>query len=230
MAATGVLVGLAAEAACLAGLGDGIVIARSGARPERALCQCESLIAGGAAALVSFGIAGALVPGLEPGALLLPERVVTPAGAGAGTADRGWHQRVAGLAGAAGLAMVTGVALAGSDHAVTGVAAKAALARTSGAAAVDMESHIVAAVARRHGLPFLVVRAIADPADRAIPGAALAGLGPDGETRPWAVVVRLLASPWSLPALLRLAADSKAGLTALAELAGRLGPAAFRLL
>jgi hypothetical protein len=92
-----------------------------------------------------------------------------------------------------------------------------------------MESHVVAAVAREHGLPLLVLRAIADPADRAIPGPALAGLGPDGDARPLAVALRLLAAPWTLPALLRLAADSQAGLSALSRAVQCLGPAAFLL-
>jgi len=228
MAATGVLVGMMTEAACLAPLGDTVTIACSGARAELARARAEALAAGGAGALLSFGIAGALAPGLAPGALLLPRAVVV-AGRGERAATPDWHRRVAELVGAAGLPLLSGVTLAGSDGAVTGAGAKAALAAATGSAAVDMESHILAEVAARHGLPFLVLRAIADPAERGIPGPALAGLGPDGETRPGRVALRLLAAPWTLPALLRLAKDSEAGLAALRAAVSALGAAAFRV-
>ncbi len=229
MTVSGVLVGMKTEAACLAPLGHVVTVACSGARAELARARAEALVAGGAAALISFGIAGALVPGLAPGTLLLPRAVVVP-GRGEWPATPVWHQRLLELAAAAGLALQGGVTMAGSDGAVTGAAGKAALARASGAAAVDMESHILAAVAARHGLPFLMLRAIADPAERGIPAPALAGLGPDGETRPGAVALRLLEAPWTLPALLRLAGDSKAGLEALGIAVSALGPAAFRAL
>lgn len=226
MAATGVLVGMKSEAACLVPLGDAVTVACSGARADLARARAEALAAGGVSALLSFGIAGALAPGLPPGALLLPRAVVAGRGEWAVSAE--WHRRVTELAGEAGLPLLSEVTLAGSDGAVTGAAGKAALAASSGSAAVDMESHILAEVAARHGLPFLVLRAIADPAERGIPGPALAGLGPDGETRPGAVALRLLAAPWTLPALLRLAKDSEAGLKALRAAVSALGATAFR--
>ena len=138
-----------------------------------------------------------------------------------------WHQRVNEQAKAAGLALLSECTMAGSDIAVAGAMGKKALARSSGAVAVDMESHILAQIAARHGVPFLILRAIADPAERGIPAPALAGLGPDGETLPLAVVLKLLAAPWTLPALLRLARDSQAGLSTLKAAVSALGPAAF---
>jgi len=222
-----VVVGMAVEAGCLDGLPP-VRIACSGGRPDVARERAERLVADGATALVSFGIAGALVPGLAPATLLLPPAVVGPSGE-MFTVDAAWHARVALAAARSGQPLVTTARLAGSDLAVTTVAAKAALALATGAAAVDMESHMVAAVAREHRLPLLVLRAIADPAERAIPAPALVGLGPEGEARPLAVALRLLTAPWTLPALIRLAADSQAGLAALGQAVRRLGPAAFRL-
>ena len=224
MAATGVLVGMKSEAECLEPLGAAVTVACSGARADLARQRAEALAAGGVSALLSFGIAGALAPGLAPGTLLLPRAVVVP-GRGEWAATPDWHRRVRDAA--PGLPLLSDVTLAGSDEAVTGAAGKAALARASGAVAVDMESHILAAVAARHGLPFLMLRAVADPAERGIPAPALAGLGPDGETRPAAVALRLLAAPWTLPALLRLARDSEAGLAALRAAVSALGPAGF---
>jgi hopanoid-associated phosphorylase len=213
------------EAECLAGLA--VRIACSGARPWLAREGAERLIAEGATALMSFGIAGGLVPGLEPGALLLPPAVIAPESDDVFPVDKAWHARVMAAAAACGLPLVTTAPVVGLDRAVTTVAEKAALARTTGASAVDMESHVVAAVAREHGVPLLVLRAIADPARRTIPAPALVGLGPEGEARPLAVALRLLAAPWTLLALMRLAADSRAGLVALDQAVQRLGPAAL---
>ena len=84
-----------------------------------------------------------------------------------------------------------------------------------------MESHAVAAAAARAGVPFIAVRAIADPAERAIPTSALAGLAPDGSTRPIAVVARLALRPWQIAGVIRLAADSAAALAALRGVALR---------
>jgi len=57
---------------------------------------------------------------------------------------------------------------------------KAGLFHTTGAIAVDLESHLVAQAAARAGRPFLILRAIADPASRSLPPAAVNGLDSDG--------------------------------------------------
>src|SRR5262252_8879205 len=50
-------------------------IIQSGPGPERAASAATAALASGASALLSFGLAGALRAGLEPGAVLLPRRV-----------------------------------------------------------------------------------------------------------------------------------------------------------
>ena len=77
----GVLTGLAAEARLLerALTGSDVIIARTGAVPERAEAAAESLVAKGAAALLSFGLAGGLDPTLRAGDLVLADRVVRAA-------------------------------------------------------------------------------------------------------------------------------------------------------
>ena len=92
---------------------------------------------------------------------------------------------------------------------------KADLFESSGAAAVDMESHAVAAVARKYSLPFLPVRAVADPATRSVPEFALTALSPGGRIRPGAVIARLLARPWEIRELLGLAVETRAAMASL---------------
>ena len=214
----GCIVGLRREARLLGRLSDQLPVACAGADAARAATLARGFVDRGVGGLVSFGLAGGLDPALAPGSLLLPELVLLPDGRSL-PVDRAWRRRAAALLPLAGSA-----ALAGSDRAIVDVADKASLRRTSGAAAVDMESHAVAAVAAAAGLPFLVIRAIADPAGRALPPAALAGLSPDGGTRPWAVLLALLHSPGQLPALVRLAGDSAAGFAALGRVGRLLGP------
>jgi adenosylhomocysteine nucleosidase len=214
--AIGIVTGSRAEARCLPAIEGRI--ACSGADAARARRQAERLAAE-VAGLASFGLAGALAPNLKPGDLLLPQEVIAPDGSHIAT-DPAWRERLIALAGAANWPDP----LLGSDALVGSVAAKAALRRASGAIAVDMESHAVALAARAAGVPFVVVRAIADPADQALPAAARVALNGGGRVRVPAMAAALLRHPGELPALLRLAGQSGAGLRTLRRVAARAGP------
>lgn len=219
---TAVLTGVETEAACLAGH-DGLRVACSGADAMAAERLAGRLVADGARALVSFGLCGGLDATARPGTLLLPDTVVLTEGDTVAV-TAAWRARVARAAAAAGCRALSDGRMAESRSVVASAPDKQRLAAATGAVAVDMESGAVARVAVRHGLPFLVVRAVADPAERTIPGAALAAVRPDGRVDHAAVVRHLLAKPWQLPHLLRLARDSAAGLTTLRRTAVLIGP------
>src|SRR5262249_61247120 len=85
--------------------------------------------------------------------------------------------------------------LLGTDAIVAEVAEKAELHRTTGALAVDMESHVVADVARRYGLPFAAVRVVCDPAHRALPPAGRLCVKPGGRMDLAGAMRVLLAGP-----------------------------------
>jgi hopanoid-associated phosphorylase len=210
-----VVTGLRAEARCLRGLS--VRVACSGASPERARAAAARLLAEGAAALVSFGLAGGLAPDLRPGDLLLPETVRAPDGRSLPT-DSGWRGRLRARFETGGL-RARGGSLAGSERIVGIVAAKRALREASGAMAVDMESHEVAAVARAAGIPFVAIRAVADPYDRVIPQAALEALTPDGHVRVLATLGGVIREPGQLIALVRLGRASAAALATLRRVA-----------
>jgi adenosylhomocysteine nucleosidase len=219
----GVITGLRAEARCLEGLD--VLVACSGARPERARAEAARLIAEGVTALVSFGLAGGLAPTLAAGDLVLAAAVALPGGWQVVT-DAAWRGRLGKLLG--GMRRCEGT-LAGSDRLVASPAVKAALHVSRGAGAVDMESHAVAAAAAAAGLPLLVIRAIADPCDRALPPVARKALGPQGELRPPALLGALLRRPQDLAALLRLGRDSARGFATLRRVAALAAPdLAFR--
>jgi hypothetical protein len=119
--------------------------------------------------------------------------------------------------------------IAGVDYAVASPDAKRRMHAETGAATVDMESHLVARLAATHGLSFTAVRVVIDPAHRAIPDAALAGMRPDGGTSITAVMRELIAGPSQLSGLLRLAYDGYAARRALLRVRRLLGPDFGRL-
>lgn len=216
----GVVTGLRAEAAVVRSLVAPGDIAVTGGRADRAMFMIDALIASGCAGLVSFGIAGGLAPGSGPGILVLADRVVD--GVRSYGCDGAWSVRAAGALDRAGLPLRRG-AIAASAAIIGTPAAKAELHGAGGALAVDMESGAVAAAAVRAGLPFLVLRAIADPAERALPPSVAVGLRANGTTDPLAVLAALMRAPGQLPGLLAAARDTARALTALRRASVCLG-------
>ena len=195
MSAIGFVTGLTAEARLLEK--TGFLVAAGGGGPEGAYRAAERLIGQGAKALVSFGLAGGLAPGVAPGALLVPRAVA-----------EGAEHYPCDPALAAFLGGATGdTILAGTDIAAT-VAQKAALYSVTRIGAVDLKSGAVARAARAHGLPFAVLRAIADPATRTLPPAALVPLKPSGAIDLPRILRSVLANPAQIPALIGLARDA----------------------
>jgi nucleoside phosphorylase len=104
---------------------------------------------------------------------------------------------------------------------------KAALYHSTGAVAVDMETHIVAALAERVGQPLLVIRAISDIAAQSIDPRVLTLIDATGGVRPRAVAAHLLHDPTSVVSLVHLAraahiAERRLG-TAVVRVLGALG-------
>lgn len=211
--------GLAAEARIAERIGWQAVAAGGDAEAtRRAMAQ---LVAGGARALVSLGICGGLDPALSSGALILPQ-VVTSEDGGRRRVDAALRGVLAAALGRAGIPALGGDVL-GSARAVDTPSRKAALNRQTGAIAVDLESHLVAAAAAAAGLPFAVLRAVADPAERALPPAALIGLDALGRPALGRILWSLARQPAQLPALLQIARDTRRALAALRRAGEALG-------
>jgi len=224
----GIVTGMVAESNCLL---KRIDRAAPEARPllycaaasaRRAHDGALDLVRQGATALVSFGIAGALSPTLAPGSLILADSVRTAEGAHWRTASA-WRQDLVGEVG-----MAAGGAMLATETAIRSATEKHRLHAETGAVAVDMESGGVARAAETAGVPFLVVRVVADPATRRLPPSAFAGLGPDGRQRPFAVLAALTRRPWDIAELVRLGRDSSVALRRLRGVASR-GPSLFRV-
>ena len=208
----GIVCGLKSEAAVArrAAATVSCRIAVSGARAAEARAIAGRFVDEGAGLLLSVGVSGGLDPALQPGALIVSQRVLCPDGRPIVADCVGLRSEM----GPAGGGWITGSIL-GSDVIVQTAAAKSRLYRATGALAVDMESHAVAAVAEAAGIPFLAMRAIADPADRALPPPAMDAIAPDGSTRVLATLLRVARAPKHFPELLQLGRDSEAALKAL---------------
>lgn len=217
----GAVTGLAAEAKIARQLGMTVAVSGGGGRQgsERALSELRRA---GVTAIVSFGIAGALAPGLESGALVIPDAVVAEDGSSL-PVDMDWQGRLIDAAGAKRIAVTLGGIL-GADAIVATAAEKADLFVSTAAIAVDLESLHIALAARRARLPFVVLRTIADSADRDLPPAALLPLKADGRPSLGAVLGSVMRSPGQIPALISVARDTSAALRALRQVAQALAP------
>ncbi|WBO24529.1 phosphorylase family protein [Sphingomonas abietis] len=222
--------GMKREAKALAR--DGVTVVTAGTDAARLEAELEAGVAAGATAILSMGLAGALAPLLNVGdwvvGTLSPigmERREWSVGAGSSrpkdrlqAADlqpagikpvarkdgsRDWISRIA---------KILPGAVVGRIHAdgamVVTAAQKEQYHFSERALACDMESHIAAAVARRHGLPFAVARVISDSAHRTLPRAAQVAMAPDGGVRIGAVLLAILSRPWQLPALIGVGLDA----------------------
>jgi hopanoid-associated phosphorylase len=221
----GVVTGLASEAACLSGIANDErpPIRCAGADALRARRFAEALVReDGCGALLSFGLAGGLAPGLAAGALVIADAVIAPDGRRLPT-DAGWREGL--LARLRGGPRTAIGAVLGRDSALTARTAKRDAFRRTGAVAADMESHGVAEAAARSGVPFLALRAVADPESRRIPGWVAGSIAADGTVAYARVVVGLVLRLWDAPALIGLAADSEQALASLSRAALLAGPA-----
>jgi hopanoid-associated phosphorylase len=178
----------------------------------------ERALVDGARGLISFGIAGALQPGLKPGMCVVGTAVLSEGQNFA--ADGAWTDRLS-----AALPKARRETVFGSSRAVGEVDAKTALYRATGAAAVDMESHVVARIATAHGLPFAILRVIADSAEQRLPPAAVNGMKSDGTPDIVAVLKSLGYEPGQLPDLMRTAFAARHAMAELFRCHRLLGPA-----
>jgi adenosylhomocysteine nucleosidase len=173
-------------------------------------------------AILSFGLAGALAPGLRPGDCIVGTAVMD--GETRRCADAAWLATLRMQLPAAKAGMLLGA----DAMLLTCTEKRAARARTD-ALAVDMESHVAARVAARFGLPFVAVRAISDAADRNLPHAVSVGLAPDGGMALWPVLRALARRPTELPGLFRAAGEAERAFRTLADARHLLGPGLGRL-
>jgi len=193
----------------------------AGVGAKNAFAASELLIAEGAAALLSWGSAGALHPKLSPGNLILPKSVISSQ-KNVFHSDGDWHNRL--VARLTNRVEIHSEPLAQSPSVLASPTEKFNLFNQNDAIAVDMESGSVAGMASRANLPFMAIRAIADTTDMAIPASALNAIDEYGRLRPMRLLSSLARKPSDMLLFPRLSRSFRAARTTLAtvvRLAGK---------
>jgi hopanoid-associated phosphorylase len=189
----GILCGLESEAKIARRI-TGARVACAAARPGKARALARELIAQGATRLVSFGVAGGLMPEQPVGSLVIGTLVKSATGSW--HCDSAWNNT---LAQKLPRALHGGVW--GSETLVPTAEDKRALYEQYDCAIVDMESQCAAEAAAEAQIPFAVLRAVCDTANMNVPPVVMAAIGEDGRIDIMRAVTHLARRPREIPGL-----------------------------
>lgn len=197
-------------------------VIRAGIGAEHAATAAQRLLDDGVAALLSWGMAGGLDPVLRPGDLVVCERLASVRDAMA--IDAHLRNTLLHALDAAGMRVSTGV-LWCHARAVTSVRDKRQLAIMHAAGIVDMESVAVARVADSAGVPFAAIKAICDPAQRALPEDVVRFVNQDGALHVAGLLAALSRGPGVWRPLWQMHRDYRAACRSLQRAAEALSTA-----
>ena len=203
--------GLAVEAKIARAAGFSVVI---GAADRDRTAALVATAAAQTDCLVSFGIAGGLAPELKAGTVIVSGEVVSERCCW--RAAPPYRRQLTEFAHSIGA--IYGPVFGATSIVATTAEKKRARAMTE-ALAVDLESEIVASMAATLGLPFIVLRAVADTARRDLPPASLVPLSVDGKPDVSRVFASVMRRPFQLAEMIGLAHETRMALSAL------IGPA-----
>lgn len=173
-------------------------------------------LVGGAAGIISFGMAGALDPELKLGDWVIGSRLT---GACDAECDAAW---IAALARSLPNAKI-GTCYADGQM-ISTPQAKRDLALRYHALAVDMESHVAARAAAQAGLPFAILRCVSDEASAELPPAVALSMATGGGLALGAILTSVVTQPRQIPALIRTSAGFARAFATLGPTARRCGP------
>ncbi len=200
-------------------IADAILVVCSGVGPDNARAAAELLVAKGATQLISWGCAAALSPQLKAGDLTLADKLLD-ADYNELPLDLRWPSCAKAIL-AANLPVISGCLVESTSMVATGRQKKQIHGITD-AIVLDMESAAVAKIANRHGLPFLAIRAIVDPANMDLPRAIAFAANEHGDIMLSKLLLFLLLHPLELPQLIRLGINFRAATRTLTQVACHL--------
>jgi len=200
-------------------ISDTIVLAYSGAGADNARKASELLIAQNATRLISWGCAAALSETLKPGDLILADNLIASDNTQISIRSD-WHRYTKNLLSNT-LKVHTG-SLAESNNIVAAAQDKKHLHTKTGAVALDMETVAIAKVARQSNLPFLAIRAIADPVAMDLPKAINHSLNNQGDIVLSQLLLYVTRHPAELPGLIKLGLHFNAAKNTLKLIAAQL--------
>jgi adenosylhomocysteine nucleosidase len=198
---------------------NSVLVICSGAGGENARKAAETLVSNGATHLISWGCAAALSPELKSGDLTLADSLLDTQHVQI-TIDSAWHAQVKNSL-AKSLSVHTGTLLE-SLQIVALSSDKKQLHTKTNAIVLDMESVAIAKVAQEKNLPFLAIRAIADPVTMDLPKAVSVAMNDKGKVLISPLLKYLLLHPSELPALIKLGLHFSAAKKTLKHVATQL--------
>ena len=183
----------------------------------------RAAVSHGAMALISWGLAGSLESGVTPGTVLVPARVVDAEGTEMPVAHPWRKALVEALSTAFN---VSEGALVSVDEVLENRTKKTAAALRFGAVACDMESAAIGSVARAAGVPFVVLRVIADAAADTLPRQVSLWVDSDGN-RLMRPVLAAVLDPRQWKPLWVIARRFQLARASLLAIAQQLSPSSF---
>ncbi|HTZ74059.1 MAG TPA: hypothetical protein VMB47_09065 [Candidatus Aquilonibacter sp.] len=181
----------------------------TGMGPARAAQAMDAIASQEYALCIASGIAGALRPNLHVGDVVVPRAVMDSATANKIACDPQLVERTVSSGGKAIDAMTS------CDRVASTLAEKAQLGES--ASAVDMESFAVLNAARRFNIRAVVIRAISDRHDQALPVDLSTTVDERGQVSIGAVLRVVAGNPGQISALMKFGRESKAAAEKLAR-------------
>ncbi len=182
-------------------LNSQVLIAYAGAGAANAETAAKQLIAQGAQQLISWGCAAALTEQLKSGDLVVADSLEDEQG-NMIVCDKNWQNRVVKTLNT-DLNVVNGK-MADSSRIIASTREKKDFNQRTSALALDMESFAVARICLDNNIPFVTIRAIADPVDFPLPQAVDQAMEASGEINFNKLIRHILLHLWEIPALIRL--------------------------
>lgn len=178
-----------------------IMIAHAGAGPSNAEKATQELIKSGCSKLISWGCAAGLADSLKAGDLCLPKQLISnklqqlPIHAE-------WQQHTETIL--SNLHPFYSGPLCESSSIVSKNTQKKQLHQATGSIALDMESAAIARIAKQTGIPYLVIRVIADPSDMNLPSVISLSMSNEGVINKKQLAINIIKKPFDIPGLIKL--------------------------
>jgi adenosylhomocysteine nucleosidase len=202
-----------------------VLLCVSGIGAAAARSASEALLAAGAEALVSWGVAAGLNAAAAPGTLVLADRVAGLASKQLEPKEfestKSWADRLAESLPPT-IRVLRGPI--GATDRVLSTRGDKLLAGSTGAVAADMETAAVAQVADDAGVPWIAIRAVSDATDAGLPESVARAIDEAGRVRLGRLAAGLLRRPGDLKQLPRLASGFAAALRTLRAVWAAAGP------
>ena len=212
------LTGCDAEIGKIYSIGQSAFLAISGAGFENAGKATDCLLAEGVQALLSWGFAVALQPGLSAGDVVLADALL--AEDCSYKVSRSWRTSLRKRL--ADFTRVYDGALAHCDNVLCDPTEKQQMWDSSAAIAADRESAAVAEKAKMAKMPFLALKVIAEAANVRLPSNLSERISESGSLKPGQILSGGGTRPWAWPATIKLTKGALAGLDKLNYIAEKL--------